>query len=193
LLLLFAGHETLTSAITSLCLLLAQYPEVLAKARAEQEQLAGPLNLEQLKQMSYLEQVLKEVLRLIPPVGGGFRSVIRACEFNGYALPEGWSVLYQISQTHQDPQVYPQPDQFKPDRFQAEGSADKQQPFGYVPFGGGIRECLGREFAKLEMKIFASLLIRHCDWELLPGQNLNLVTVPTPHPQDGLRVRLRRR
>jgi len=195
LLLLFAGHETLTSAIASLCLLLAQHPEVQAKARAEQEQLAlsGPLTLEQLKQMSYLEQVLKEVLRLIPPVGGGFRSVIRACEFEGYALPKGWSVLYQISQTHQDRQVYPQPHRFDPDRFQVEGAADRQQPFSYVPFGGGIRECLGREFAKLEMKIFASLLLRHCDWELLPGQNLNLVTVPTPHPQDGLRVRLRRR
>jgi len=61
-----------------------------------------------------------------------------------------------------------------------------------VPFGGGIRECLGKEFAKLEMKVFAALLVRHYKWELLPEQNLELVMVPTPHPQDGLQVSLRR-
>lgn len=78
LLLLFAGHETLTSAIASLCKLLAQHPEVLAVARAEQKQLAfeRELTLEHLGAMSYLDQVLKEVLRFVPPVGGGFRQVL---------------------------------------------------------------------------------------------------------------------
>jgi cytochrome P450 len=129
LLLLFAGHETLTSALASTCLLLAQHPDSLATVRAEQQQLnrQSPWTMEDLKQMTYLEQVLKEVMRLIPPVGGG------------------------------------------------------------------VRECLGREFAKLEMKLFTALLVRDYQWELLPEQNLDMVAVPTPHPRDGLRVKFSRR
>lgn len=191
LLLLFAGHETLTSAIASFCLLLAQHPDVMAKVRAEQQQFPAtePLTLEQLKQMTYLEQVMREVLRLVPPVGGVFRTVINACEFGGYEIPKGWSVLSEINQTHQDSQLYPEPDRFDPDRFNSERSA---KPFSYVPFGGGLRECLGKEFARLEMKLFAAKIIREFEWELLPDQDLNLITVPTPHPRDGLRVKFRR-
>ncbi len=194
LLLLFAGHETLTSAIASFCLLLAQNPDVMAKVRAEQQQFSAtePLNLEQLKQMTYLEQVMREVLRLVPPVGGGFRQVIKACEFGGYEIPKGWSVLYEINQTHQDTSVYPEPDRFDPDRFSLERSTNAK-PFSYVPFGGGLRECLGKEFARLEMKLFAARIVRECEWELLPDQDLNLIRVPTPHPRDGLRVKLRQR
>ena len=194
--LLFAGHETLTSALASFCRLLAQHPVVLAKARAEQQQLAldnGSLTLEHLKQMSYLEQVLKEVLRVVPPVGGGFREVIKACEFNGFLIPQGWSILYQISRTHQDGSVYYQPENFDPERFGTERAEDKLKSFSYVPFGGGIRECLGKEFARLEMKVFAALLLRNYEWELLPKQNLELIMVPTPHPKDGLQVSFRRR
>lgn len=83
--LLFAGHETLTSAVASFCQLVAQHPQVLKLAREEQQKLGvnTPLTLENLKQMTYLEQVLKEVLRLIPPVGGAFREVIKPCEIQG--------------------------------------------------------------------------------------------------------------
>ncbi|MEG4011809.1 MULTISPECIES: cytochrome P450 [unclassified Microcoleus] len=192
LLLLFAGHETLTSAIASFCLLVAQNPDVMAKIRAEQQQFPAtePLTLEQLKQMTYLEQVMREVLRLVPPVGGGFRQVIKACEFGGYEIPKGWSVLYEINQTHQDSAVYPEPDRFDPDRFTGDRSTNAK-PFSYVPFGGGLRECLGKEFARLEMKLFAARIVRECEWELLPDQDLNLIRVPTPHPRDGLRVKFR--
>ncbi|EDX74980.1 Cytochrome P450 superfamily [Coleofasciculus chthonoplastes PCC 7420] len=195
LLLLFAGHETLTSALASTCLLLAQHPDIVAAIRAEQQQLnlQSPWTMEDLKQMTYLEQVLKEVMRLIPPVGGGFREVIQSCELNGYQLPKGWSVQYQISRTHHDSDIYTQPEQFDPERFNPERAEDKSKPFSYVPFGGGVRECLGREFAKLEMKLFTALLVRDYQWELLPEQNLDMVAVPTPHPRDGLRVNFWRR
>ncbi|HEY9700683.1 MAG TPA: cytochrome P450 [Trichocoleus sp.] len=194
LLLLFAGHETLTSAVGAFCLLMAQHPDVMAKVRAEQQRfpIDQPLTLDHLKQMTYLEQVLREVLRLIPPVGGGFRKVLEASEFNGYQIPKGWSIIYQIGPTHQDPSLYTQPDRFDPDRFSAENlqqqSVDRQK-YGYLPFGSGIRECLGKEFARLEMKIFAVHLARHYTWELLPNQNLDFITVPTPSPRDGLKVR----
>lgn len=192
--LLFAGHETLTSAIASFCLFMAQHPEVLLQIQAEQERFQNRdiLTLEDLKQMEYLEQVLKEVLRVMPPVGGGFREVIQACEINGYRIPKGWSVLYQIGRTHQDSTVYPHPHQFDPERFD-QNRSDKAQPFSYVPFGGGIRECLGKEFARLEMKIFAALLVQQYEWDLVPGQNLDFEMIPTPRPRDELKVHFRRR
>lgn len=193
---LVAGHETLTSALTSLCLLLAQHPEVLQAARAEQEQLGltQPLTQESLKQMTYLEQVLKEVLRMAPPVvRSGSRKVLESCEFDGYLIPQGWDVFYQIQETHQDQKVYAQPKRFDPKRFVPERAENKQKVFSHIPFGGGIRECLGKEFARLEMKVFAALLIREYQWELLPGQNLERVVLPFSRPHDGLKVKFWRR
>jgi cytochrome P450 len=188
--LLFAGHETLTSAIATFCFKVAQHPTVLSKLRTEQAQfqLDQPLTLESLKQMEYLEQVLKEVLRILPPVGGGFREVIQTCEINSYTILKGWSVLYEIGRTHQNPHLYPDPNHFDPDRFAPLTGSEKAKPFSYVPFGGGIRECLGKEFARLEMKIFAALLLRNAEWTLLPDQNLEFITIPTPRLKDGLKV-----
>lgn len=191
LLLLFAGHETLASALTSFCLLLAQHPDIKAKAKAEQTAFVGqPLTPDTLKQMTYLEQVLKEVLRLIAPVGGGFRRVVKPCQFGGFTLPQDWNVIYQISVTHKDSSTFSTPDQFDPERFSPERAEDKAKPFSLVPFGGGLRECLGKEFARLEMKIFAAKLLQGYDWNLLPDQDLTLITVPTPHPKDGLKVQV---
>ncbi|MBE9128244.1 MULTISPECIES: cytochrome P450 [unclassified Coleofasciculus] len=191
LLLLFAGHETTTSMLTSLAMALAQHPDVLAKARAEQQQFAteGAITFEQLKQMPYLEQILREVERLYPPIAGGFRGVVKSFEYQGYHVPAGWQVLYRIQGTHQDSEVYTNPKQFDPDRFSPERAEHKQQEFSLVGFGGGPRICLGLAFAQMEMKIFAAHLLRHYHWELLPKQNLTMDAIPTLHPRSGLRVR----
>lgn len=193
---LIAGHETLTSALTSLCLLLAQHPNVLATVRAEQEQLGFPteLTLDALKRMTYLEQVIKEVLRLVPPVvRSGSRRVLEDCELGEYLIPKGWDIYYQIPETHQDSQIYSYPEQFDPDRFSIERAEDKQKVFSHIPFGGGIRECLGKEFARLEIKLFAALLVRDRTWELVPNQNLEYSVLPFSRPRDGLKVHFSRR
>ncbi|MGF1479419.1 MAG: cytochrome P450 [Cyanophyceae cyanobacterium] len=192
LLMLFAGHETTTSMLTSLCMALAQHPEVLAKARAEQEGMVGALTIGQLKQMTYLEQVLKEVERLYPPIGGGFRGVIESFEFNGYTVPQGWMALYRIPGTHKDSRIYSEPERFDPDRFSPERAEHKQTDYSLVGFGGGPRVCLGFAFAQAEMKIFAAHLLRHYTWEL-PKQNLSLDPIPTLHPRSGLKVKFYRR
>jgi cytochrome P450 len=116
-------------------------------------------------------------------VGGGFRRVIEDCQFNGYHLPKGWVVQYQISNTHKDNSIYSHPETFDPDRFLAD-----EKPYGYIPFGAGLRECIGKEFARLEMKILAVRLVEKYDWQLLPNQDITLTTIPTPHPRDGLQV-----
>lgn len=185
LLLLFAGHETLTSAIATFCLQMALHPDIFKLVLEEitNFDLSTPLSVDTLKQMTYLDRVLKEVLRFTPPVGGGFRRVIEDCQFNGYHLPKGWIVQYQISNTHKDNNIYSHPETFDPDRFLAE-----EKPYGYIPFGAGLRECIGKEFARLEMKILAVRLVQKYDWQLLPNQDLTLTTIPTPHPRDGLQV-----
>jgi retinoid hydroxylase len=188
MLLLFAGHETLTSSLCTFLLQTALHPDTMERLRLEQTTLRDqPVTLELLRQMPYLEQVMREVLRFTPPVGGVFRKILKTCEYQGYRLPQGWAILCPINATHQDADYYPDPDRFNPDRF---ADLEANQPkYSYIPFGGGIRECLGKEFARLEMKLFAIHLLRHYRWELLPEQNLELTTIPTPAPRDGLKVR----
>jgi cytochrome P450 len=181
--------------LTWLCTELARHPEVLEKARVEQLQLAskGDLDLEQLGKMPYLEQVLWEVERLHQPVGGGFRGVIKDFEFKGYHVPAGWQLLYSILITHSLKEIYLEPERFDPERFSQERQEHKKYPFSLVGFGGGPRICIGIAFAKMEMKIIAAHLLRNYHWEILPNQSLEVVTVPTNRPKDGLRVRFQPR
>lgn len=190
LLMLFAGHETTTSMLTSFCLALGQNPDILEKAKQEQAQLQDDLTLEQLQQMPYLEQILKEVERLYPPVGGGFRGVVKPFVFDGYYVPTGWQVLYRIVNTHQDSSIYSLPSVFDPDRFSPERAEHKKIDYSLVGFGGGPRICLGYAFAQMEMKIFAAYLLRNYTWELEPNQDLSLSNIPTLHPRSGLKIRL---
>jgi retinoid hydroxylase len=193
--LLFAGHDTSSCALASFCLLLAQHPAVLSRLRAEQDELApsGPLSTAALDRMPYLDQVIREVLRFIPPVGGGFRKIIAPCEFDGYRLPVGWNAFYQIRGPHRDAAIFGRPDLFDPDRFAPERAEDRSQRFSFIPFGGGPRVCLGMEFARLEMAVMGALLVREFDWQLVPGQDLRLAPIPLPRPRSGLLARLSQR
>jgi len=194
LLMLFAGHETSASMMTFLAMVLQQHPEVLAKARAEQDALGlgDRLTMEDIRRMTYLDMVLKEVERMYPPVPVGFRGVVETFEFNGYTIPKGWTALYPINVAHYDPDIYTNPKQFDPERF-SEARNESSVPFSLVGFGGGPRICLGYAFAQLEMKIMASYLLRYYDWEILPGQDLRTTYRPTLFPRSGLDVIFRRR
>jgi retinoid hydroxylase len=195
LLMLFAGHETTTSMLTSLVMALAQHPDVLAKARAEQQSVmmnaANELSLTQIQQMPYLDQILKEVERQYPPIGGGFRKVIKAFDFNGYHVPAGWLALYRIDAAHKDERCYSHPTVFDPDRFSPERAEQKKFDYSLVGFGGGPRVCLGMAFAKLEMKVLAALLLRRYDWQLDLDQDLTMQPIPSLRPADGLKVAFR--
>ncbi len=182
--LLFGGHSTLASALTSFCLLVAQHPQVLDKLQQEQDQICSSISMENLEKMPYLDQVIQEVLRLIPPVGGSFRKIKQDFELGGYNFPKEWLVVYDTYGLHHNQNIWNEPEDFNPDRF-AEG---KTKPFTHIPFGGGMRECLGKEFAKLEMKIFTASLIKNYQWSLLADQDLSLQLIPVPRPKDNLLV-----
>ncbi|MEM9952354.1 MAG: cytochrome P450 [Chloroflexota bacterium] len=193
LLLLFAGHETSASMLTSLAMMLPQNPHVWEKLREEQASLniGDHLTMDDIKNMTYLDQVLRETERMYPPVPAGFRGVVKEFEFNGYRIPEGWTALYMITGgAHYDPNVYTNPHEFDPDRFSPERN-ESSVPFSLVGFGGGSRVCVGFAFAQLEMKVLMSYLLRNYTWELDTKQSLRWMYFPTWLPIDGMKVHFR--
>ncbi|XP_016125402.1 cytochrome P450 26C1 [Sinocyclocheilus grahami] len=146
------------------------------------------LSLEKLSQLSYLDCVVKEVLRFLPPVSGGYRTVLQTFELNGYQIPKGWSVMYSIRDTHETAEAYQNPELFDPDRFCADRNESKTDRFSYVPFGGGVRRCIGRELALIVLKTLAVELLATVDCTLATETYPTMQTVPIVHPVNGLHV-----
>ncbi|XP_028629344.1 cytochrome P450 26A1 isoform X2 [Grammomys surdaster] len=193
--LLFGGHETTASAATSLITYLGLYPHVLQKVREEikskgllcKSNQDNKLDMETLEQLKYIGCVIKETLRLHPPVPGGFRVALKTFELNGYQIPKGWNVIYSICDTHDVADIFTNKEEFNPDRFISPHPEDTSR-FSFIPFGGGLRSCVGKEFAKILLKIFTVELARHCDWQLLNGPP-TMKTSPTVYPVDNLPAR----
>lgn len=146
------------------------------------------LSLEKLTQLRYLDCVVKEVLRFLPPVSGGYRTVLQTFELNGYQIPKGWSVMYSIRDTHETAAVYQSPELFDPDRFNNDRDESKPGRFSYVPFGGGVRRCIGRELAIIILKTLAIELMGTAEWQLASDTYPRMQTVPIVHPVNGLDV-----
>uniref|UniRef100_A0A8B9LPE6 Cytochrome P450, family 26, subfamily C, polypeptide 1 n=1 Tax=Astyanax mexicanus TaxID=7994 RepID=A0A8B9LPE6_ASTMX len=148
------------------------------------------LSLEKLNQLGYLDCVVKEVLRYLPPVSGGYRTVLQTFELDGYQIPKGWSVMYSIRDTHETSAAYQNPELFDPDRFSAERDESKSSRFSYVPFGGGVRLCVGRELAMLVLKTLCLELLATADFTLATETYPRMQTVPIVHPVNGLHVKM---
>jgi retinoid hydroxylase len=191
LVLLWAGHDTITSLLTWTIYELLRHPDIHAAAVAEQGQALGDRALEfgDLKRFALLDRILREAERLHPPAPGGFRGVVEDFEYCGYRVPAGWTVMYSSVFTHHLPGLWSEPDRFDPSRF-APPRDEGKRPFSLVGFGGGPRVCVGLGFAQMQMRIVMSHLLRRLRFELVPGQDMSVVAVPTPMPRDGLRVRV---
>jgi cytochrome P450 len=149
--LLVAGHETTSTAISWAFDLLLHDPERLARLRAELEE-GGD---------EYLDAVIKETLRIRPVVPGVVRKLAEPYAVRGYELPAGMRVSPSIYLTHHDPELYPEPDRFLPERFLGGGP----DTYTWLPFGGGIRRCLGASFALYEMKIVIPAILERVELE----------------------------
>ncbi|KAM4637092.1 cytochrome P450 26A1 [Discoglossus pictus] len=195
--LLFGGHGTTASAGTSLITFLGLHKEVLQKVRDELESVGllsnnpeeNDLSFEKLQKLKYISCVLKETLRLCPPVPGGFRVALQTFVINGYQIPKGWNVIYSISDTHDEAELFPNKEEFDPDRFLTPLPEDSSR-FGFIPFGGGVRCCVGKEFAKILLKTFIVELCRICDWDLLNGAPTMKIG-PIVYPVDDLPVQFK--
>ncbi|KAF7645643.1 hypothetical protein LDENG_00200720 [Lucifuga dentata] len=188
--LLFGGHETTASSATSLLMFLGLHPEALDRLRQEltEKQQQGmdllSLNIQALEQLKYSSCVIKETLRINPPVPGGFRVALKTFQLNGYQIPKGWNVIYSICDTHDVADIFPNKEDFQPERFLSKPCNDSSR-FQYIPFGGGSRMCVGKEFAKVLLKIFLVEVVTKCNWTLLNGLP-TMKTGPTVYPVDNL-------
>nr|XP_033809369.1 cytochrome P450 26B1 [Geotrypetes seraphini] len=196
--LIFAAYATTASASTSLIMQLLKHPGVLEKLREELRSKGilhngciceGSLHVDTINSLHYLECVIKEVLRLFSPVSGGYRTVLQTFELDGFQIPKGWSVMYSIRDTHDTAPVFKDVDIFDPDRFGQERTEDKDGRFHYLPFGGGVRSCLGKHLAKLFLKTLAIELTSMSRFELATRTFPRVMPVPVVHPVDGLKVK----
>jgi cytochrome P450 len=194
LVLLWAGHDTVTSLLTWIIYELLRHPAVFEAAVAEQQQVVGDasLTLGHLRRLPVLDSIIREAERLHPPAPGGFRGVVEAFEYGGYRIPAGWTVMYSTVWTHHMPELWTEPECFDPARFLPPRGEGKK-PYSLVGFGAGPRVCVGLEFARMQMRIVVSHLLRRYRFDLVPGQDFTPVPVPTKMPRDGLLVRVARR
>lgn len=166
-----AGHETTARTLAFLWFCLDQNPHVADQLHKELDGVLEPdqmPTIDHLKQLPYMVQVIKEVLRLYPPAPAFPRDPITTQKMDGVELTPGTYVLIFPYATHRHPDFWDDPDKFDPDRFLPERE-DKMHPFAYYPFGGGNRVCMGNSFAMLEMSILTAVLARRFDAKLKPG------------------------
>ena len=165
--LLFAGHDTTTSTVAFLFYELARNP-----------QLADDPSFD-------LEPAIDETLRLYPPAWIGPRRSIEPFDFGGRNLPGGVPVNYCSWASHRLPDVWPEPDAFRPERF-APGNRERIPKGAYVPFGGGSRTCIGMRFGQAEVGVIAAAILERFRLELAPGYQLQTRQMPTIGPKRGM-------
>jgi cytochrome P450 len=187
--LLFAGHDTTTSTVSFMFYELARQPQLVARLLAEQESelLGGQPSAAQMMgaELGELELVLDETLRKYPPAWIGPRRSVEAFEFEGRTVPERAFVNYCSWASHHLPDVFEDPEAFRPERFAPEARA--ALPKGaYVPFGGGSRTCIGMRFGQLEVRTIAALILSRFTLELPADFQLAIRQMPTISPKNGL-------
>ena len=192
--LFLAGHETTANALNWTWWLLAQNPQAEAKLHQELDSvLAGESpTLEALRRLPYTDTVIKESMRLMPPVWSIGRVNREATEVLGYPFPQWSGVQICIYCAHRHPGIWEQPDTFLPERW-ADESIHALPKYAYIPFGGGPRICIGNSFATMEAKLLLATMAQRYRLHLIEG--LKIVPQPfiTMFPRDGLPMEIEER
>lgn len=172
--LLLAGHETTATTLEWSFDWILGEPEVHARVLAELSEVLHnePLLPEHLPKLLYLEAVIKEVLRMRPVILNVARRVTAPLELERHTVPAGWFVAPCIHLAHRRSESFPSPDRFLPERW----LSGKVDPYAWLPFGGGIRRCIGMAFSFLEMKVVLATLFSRAKFRLA-----------TQHPAQRMR------
>jgi len=192
--LFFAGHETTAHALTWMWYLLARHPEVEVKLHDELQQVAGsrPLRVDDLAALPYLEQVVKESMRLLPSVWCYMREPVEDVRIGDYLLPKGTHIFICPYVIHRDSRYYDEPEEFRPERFTK--AMEAKLPKGaYVPFSMGPRVCMGKAFAMMEAKLVLGTMVRRLHCRLEPDYEPQLYPKLSLSPKNGLRAIIERR
>ena len=188
---LIAGHDTSTALLAWTFFLLGSHPEIYRQLVTDVRSALGtePPGVGSHWQPPLLDQVIKESLRLYPPIHIGNRMVAEDMEFHGERVPAGERLFYSIYLTHRDPAYWHSADDFCPERF-AHGR--KTPPFAYVPFGGGPRACIGAAFGQAEARLVLGRLLQCYDFEMVE-RNVHAHMGATLEPRPGVRMQVRKR
>lgn len=176
--LLLAGHETTANALAWTFHLLACHPEIQERLRDE----AVASDLSDLSGLAFTERVLRESMRLYPPIWAMERRAVRDDELGGHAIPAGSTVVISPWVTHRHPDFWEEPGRFDPDRFTEERSEGRPS-LAYLPFGAGPRFCVGGHFAMTEALVITALVARR--WRLRPAAGRPVI------PKAGITLRAR--
>ena len=191
---LLAGHDTTALTLTYAWHLLSRHPEARARVRAELDAVLGgdvPTAADA-RRLEYTDRMLKEAMRLYPPVYALFREPKMDVKLGGYRVPEGAAVLLPQWVVHRSSRHYDDPETFDPDRWTPERRADRPR-FAYFPFGGGPRHCIGKQFSMLEAKLIVGTVAREWEFDGVGDGELDLRGSLTMHPDGPVEMRLRRR
>ncbi|HET6336461.1 MAG TPA: cytochrome P450 [Polyangiales bacterium] len=189
-----AGHETTSHALTWTLYLLSQNPDVAARLADEHARVLGGRlpTFEDVAALTYTEQVIKEALRLYPPAFILPRSTREATMVGPYQLPKDSDVVIWIYVVHRDPRWYPEPNEFRPERFEPQAEAARPK-YAYLPFGAGQRACIGQMFAMLEAQLILATLLPKLSFEFAGKRRPRLRTGLTLAPKGGLPMLVRKR
>eukprot|EP00164_Ancoracysta_twista_P012403 GFYU01019455.1.p1 GENE.GFYU01019455.1~~GFYU01019455.1.p1 ORF type:complete len:506 (-),score=197.30 GFYU01019455.1:90-1607(-) len=186
---LFAGQHTSTISSTWSLLHIAQDKNIYNKLIAEQKEImkeyGDRLDIDVLSKMEYMGNVIKEVLRVHPPLVFLMRKVAKAITFKSYTIPAGDVIIVSGPIGMQLDTVYERPLSFEPERFMAPREEDKKQPYAYMGFGGGRHACLGENFGYMQVKTVLSLVLRNFDFEMvgkMPDHDFTALVVGPTKP-----------
>ncbi len=188
-----AGFETTSGALAWAAYLLLTVPGAWATAAAELDRVltGGVPTAADLPALTYLNGVVHETLRLYPPGVISARRVVRELRFDGHRIPAGRMIVFSAYVTHRIPELWPQPTQFRPQRWDP-GAPDyrKPAPYEFIPFSGGLHRCIGSVMAITEMTVMLARLVARTTLEL-PGQRIRAANFASLSPKPGLTVQVR--
>ena len=178
---LIAGHDTSTALLAWTFALLGQHPDIYSRLVQE---------VSMVEKSSLLDQVIKESLRLYPPIHIGNRVVSEELNFDGNKIPSGERMFYSIYLTHRDPTLWENADQFCPERF---SHGRKTPPFAYVPFSGGPRTCIGAAFGQMEARLVIAHLLQKFSFEPINADKIRAHMGATLEPRPGVFMKVTHR
>ncbi|XP_053682550.1 cytochrome P450 4c3-like [Sabethes cyaneus] len=195
---ILGGHDTTATAIGWLLYLLGTCPQIQERLFEEIDSVMGQdrdrsPNMSELNEMKYLDCCIKEALRLFPSIPIIARNLTEDVLIDEYTIPATANAIIVLYQLHRDPEVFPNPEKFDPDRFLPENIVGRHQ-YAYIPFSGGPRNCIGQKFGLLEEKaVFTAILRKYRIESLDRREDITLYGELVLKSKYGLNIKLFRR